>query len=176
MYKKEVEPVGVDELIKAILSEIGSGRAHIFVLYTDAHRKLAKRHATFEHAMSQGARLFCGDELINPKFIGQHELLNSLAAVLKGNAAKVMVLAGPVKDARDLAKKMELTHKGFSGLVAVDLPPNYDQNETITGHVIESINKVGAEIIFISSMLLNQEVWLAKYRHRINCSVIIGLH
>jgi UDP-N-acetyl-D-mannosaminuronic acid transferase (WecB/TagA/CpsF family) len=175
MYKKEVEAVSVGEVIKAILGEVGHQRAHVFVLYTDAHRKLAKRHPSFEHAMTQSDRLFCGDELTNAKFVGQKELLDSLAGALKDAPAKVVVLAGPVKDARDLAKKMEQMHVGLTGLVAVDLPPNYDQNETITGHVIESINKVGAEIILMSSMLLNQEIWVSKYRHRINCSVILGL-
>lgn len=175
MYKKEVEAVSVDEVIKALLSEVGHQRAHVFVLYTDAHRKLAKRHASFDLAMTQSDRLFCGDELTNPKFVGQKELLDGLAVALKGNPAKVMVLAGPVKDARDLVKKMEQIHVGFRGLVAVDLPPNYDQNEALTGHVIESINKGGAEIILMSSLLLNQEVWIAKYRHRMNCSVILGL-
>lgn len=176
MHKYNIETCESGEAIQAILNELGQQRARVFIFYTDAHRKLSKRHAKFEHAMAQADRIFCAEELIGAPFIGQKEWLDGLAIALKGRTSKVVVLAGPIKDARDLAKKMETTHLGFSGLVAIDLPPNYDSNETITGHVIEAINKVGAEIILLSSMLLNQEVWLANYRHRLNCSVIIGLH
>jgi UDP-N-acetyl-D-mannosaminuronic acid transferase (WecB/TagA/CpsF family) len=176
MTKRPVETADISVALKTLKGELNEQRARIFIFHTDAHRKLGLRHTLFENAMAQAERLFSGDNLSGTPFIGQKELLDGLASLMKDSPKKVAILSGPTKDARDLAIKMERNHPGFAGLVAIDLPPNYDQDETITGHLIEAINRANVDVVLISSLLKNQEIWLANYRHRFNCSIIIGLH
>jgi len=176
MPKRPIETVEFFIVMTALRAELTQHRAHVYIFYTEAHKRLASKQDGFENAIAQAERVFSGDPQCGSPCIGQKELLAGLAQLAHEKHVKIALLCGPVKVARDMAVQLEKDHPGFRGLIAIDLPPSYDTNETITGQVIASINQSGADIVLISSLLRNQEVWLANYRHRCNCSIMIGLH
>ena len=176
MKNRTAEALSVSDVIKDVRAALSEQRARVFVFFTEAHRKLSHSHETFQFAMSQADHCFAADKESGTPFTSQKELLDALANLAGTSKCKLALLAGPDKVARDLAHKLEKAHPGFSEITAIDLPKYYDTDEDVTGHVIEALNRASPDIVLMSSGLRTQEIWIANYRHRLNCSVVMGLH
>lgn len=176
LAQRAIETLSLETVLGMVESALAEQRAQVFVFFTEAHRKLAASSDQFTFAMSQADHCFAGDKQSGSTFVNQKGFLDSLAQLTKTNKSKIAVLVGPDKESGPLARKLETAHQGFSGLVPIDLARNYDTDETITGHIIEAINRASPDIVLVASGLKNQEIWIANYRHRFNCSVVIGLH
>lgn len=176
MPQRPIESLSLETVMGMVKSALAEQRARVFVFFTDSHRKLSASIDQFKFAMSQADHCFAGDKQSGATFVSQKDFLDSLARLTTTSKSKIAVLAGPDKASGPLARKLETAHLGFSGIVPIDLAPNYDTDETITGHIIEAINRASPDIVLVASGLKNQEIWIANYRHRFNCSVVIGLH
>jgi UDP-N-acetyl-D-mannosaminuronic acid transferase (WecB/TagA/CpsF family) len=152
-----------------VTSALAEQRARVFVFFTDSHRKLSTSIDQFKFAMSQADHCFAGDKQSGSTFVNQKDFLDSLAQLTKTSKSKIAVLSGPDEASAPLARKLEAAHRGFSGLIPIDLAHNYNTDETITGHIIEAINRANPDIVLVLSSLKNQEIWIANYRHRLNC-------
>ena len=176
MPQPPIESLSLESVMGMINSALAEQRARVFVFFTEAHRKLSASIDQFKFAMSQADHCFAGDKQSGAMFVNQKYFLDSLAQLTKTTNSKIALLAGPEKASGPLARKLETTHQGFSGLIAIDLAQNYHTDEAITGQIIEAINRASPDIVLVASDLKNQEIWIANYRHRFNCSVVIGLH
>jgi UDP-N-acetyl-D-mannosaminuronic acid transferase (WecB/TagA/CpsF family) len=177
MLKRNPESINAQDFIKRLEGVLPEQRARVFVFVTGRHAELACASEPFEFALSQADFLIASDEYPSThQVLSQDSMLGALATWVSNRAIKVALIAGPERDAEVSSRAIAEKHPALEAIKPISLQRNFDKDEQVTGKVIEEINRLSPDILLVWSSLNAEETWIANYRHRFNCSAVIGLH
>jgi UDP-N-acetyl-D-mannosaminuronic acid transferase (WecB/TagA/CpsF family) len=177
MSKRKPEVLTTREFLDRVESLLGEQRSKVFVMVTRRHEELAGKSESFRFALSQADYLIASDELSDaPHVLTQQQMFEAISKWDRVKSLKIALMAGPENSAEAYIKSIKSQFTGFPDIYPITFKDNFEVDEKITGKVIEELNHHSPDILFVWSALKSEEEWIANYRHRFNCSVVIGLH
>ena len=73
------------------------------------------------------------------------------------------------------ARNLQSQFPGLKVAGTIFPPFGFEKNEKASGQMIEAINRVSPDFLFVGVGCPKQELWIQNYRHRLNCGVIMGV-
>ena len=110
-----------------------------------------------------------------PERVTGADLVPGLCEIAARKGLKVFMLGGApdvTPDAADILRKRNTCLE----IVGVSTPPlNFEDDDEINSTVIESINRVSPDILFIALGAPRQEVWAYRHRDQLDVGFILGV-